>query len=120
MKTLAEIFRAALPYYKFSKHCEDPRFSEEYFCNCLEDAWAEDLITRKELFKARNAISEIIGGYFNTLSGYFLEADIDPTPENRIAARSTAKLNTEEFSAYVEQIRAFMASEFGCIIPDPS
>lgn len=38
---------------------------------------------------------------------------------SRIAPRSTAKLNTQEFTDYIEQIRVFMASTFGCNIPDP-
>lgn len=37
----------------------------------------------------------------------------------RTVPKSTAKLNTEEFAKYLEQIQVFMATSFGCIVPDP-
>ena len=42
----------------------------------------------------------------------------DMLGNTHVVARSTAKLNTQEFADYIEQIR-ILAAEHGVVIPDP-
>lgn len=39
--------------------------------------------------------------------------------ETVVATPSTKRLSTEEFSAYLDQVSAFVAAELGIILPDP-
>jgi hypothetical protein len=94
MKTLAEIFRAALPYYTYSKHPALPYYTyskhrdlefrhESYFCDAVLDAYCNDLISEDELYFARYAIRKSLAGN-NYLTQYFSHNGIDPTAENRM------------------------------------
>lgn len=46
------------------------------------------------------------------------DREIEIFGKTKIVPKSTAKLSTEEFNSYIEQIRAFVA-QYGIIIQDP-
>lgn len=51
----------------------------------------------------------------------FIGYDVKMIGDDKIAiVRSTASLNTEEFSEYLSKVEAFCANELGIILPDPS
>lgn len=75
------------------------------------------------------AVIKTLADYFGYTAGEMHEilknmflptANVLPNGQMVFCSRSTKALNTKEYTEYIEQVRAWAASEFNINIPDPT